>query len=106
MQSDYQHPSGQDEPNMIDRQDDDLKEQVAQLRAQLEQLRAQVDQLLRGRVKSGAADVAGRAEEAVLQARDFTRAKIEAISDDVREGPLTALLLAAGVGYIAGRIHR
>ena len=106
MQSDYQHPSGQDDPHMNDRQDDDLKEQIAQLRAQFEQLRAQVDQILRDRVTPGAADVAGRAEEAVLQARDFSQAKIEAISDDVRERPLTALLLAVGVGYIAGRIHR
>jgi ElaB/YqjD/DUF883 family membrane-anchored ribosome-binding protein len=106
MPSDHQHAGGQDDGQMNDHQDDDLKEQVAQLRAQLQQVLVQVDQMMRDHVTPGAADVAGRAEEAVLRARDFTQAKIEAVSEDIREWPLTALLLAAGVGYVAGRISR
>jgi ElaB/YqjD/DUF883 family membrane-anchored ribosome-binding protein len=102
MQSDYHSTGGIDEPT--GRPDEDLKDQIAQLRAQLSGLIAQVEQLMRDRVTPVAADVAGRAEEAALRAKDFTEAKIEALSDDVRERPLTALLLAAGVGYIAGRI--
>ena len=84
---------------------EDLAEQVAQLRAQLEALQAQVQELI-DRVGPAVSNMAGRAEEAMQQAKDFTQAKIDAISDDVRERPLTALLLVAGVGYIVGRVTR
>ena len=85
--------------------EEDLAHQVAQIRVQLDALQAQVQELI-DRVGPAVSDMAGRAEEAVKQAKDFTQAKIEAISDDVRERPLTALLLAVGVGYVAGRISR
>ena len=90
---------------MNGRAEEDLAEQVAQIRVQLEGLRAQVQDLM-DRVGPAVSDMTSRAEEAMLQAKDFTQAKIEAISDDVRERPLTALLLVAGVGYIIGRISR
>ena len=102
MEQDY-HSTGTNEMN--GRAAEDLAEQVAQLRAQLEALQAQVQELI-DRVGPAVSDMAGRAEEAMQQAKDFTHAKIEAISDDVRERPLTALLLVAGVGYIVGRVTR
>jgi ElaB/YqjD/DUF883 family membrane-anchored ribosome-binding protein len=105
MAPDYQRNGSPDAPGMNDRLDDDLREQVAQLRTELQELASQVENLLRGRFAS-VADVTNRAEEAVAQAKDVAREKIEAVADHVRERPLMALLLAAGVGYIAGRVHR
>ena len=105
MAPDYQRNGSPDAPGMSDRVDDDLGEQVAQLRAQLQELASQVENLVRGRLAS-VADVASQAEEAVLQARDVVREKIEDIADEVRERPLVALLIAAAVGYVAGRVHR
>ena len=103
MPSDYQSTRGNDEMN--GRAEEDLAEQIAQIRVQLEALQAQVQELI-DRVGPAVSDMAGRAEEVLQQAKDFTQAKIEAISDDVRERPVTALLLVAGVGYIVGRISR
>ena len=103
MESDYHSTGANNEMN--GRAAEDLAEQVAQLRAQLEALQAQVQELI-DRVGPAVSDMAGRAEEAMQQAKDFTQAKIDAISDDVRERPLTALLLVAGVGYIVGRVTR
>ena len=102
MEQDY-HSTGANEMN--GRAAEDFAEQVAQLRAQLEALQAQVQELI-DRVGPAVSNMAGRAEEAMQQAKDFTQAKIDAISDDVRERPLTALLLVAGVGYIVGRVTR
>ena len=103
MEQDYHSTGASNELN--GRAAEDLAEQVAQLRAQLEALQAQVQELI-DRVGPAVSDMAGRAEEAMQQAKDFTQAKIDAISDDVRERPLTALLLVAGVGYIVGRVTR
>ncbi len=105
MAPDYQRNGSPDAQGMNDPLDDDLREQVAQLRAQLQELASQVENLVRGRLAS-VADVASQAEEAVLQARDVAREKIEDIADEVRERPLVALLIAAAVGYVAGRVHR
>jgi ElaB/YqjD/DUF883 family membrane-anchored ribosome-binding protein len=103
MQSEYQSP---DSARLRESAQDMLREEVAQLRIQLQQLVAQVEELMLDRVAPAAADIADRAEDAVLQVRDFTRAKFEAVSDDVRERPLAALLVAAAVGYFVARITR
>jgi ElaB/YqjD/DUF883 family membrane-anchored ribosome-binding protein len=99
MQSNHEHAGGLDDPGPGDRRDDDPKEQIAQLRAQ-------VEQLMRDRVTPAVADAAGRAEEAAYQAKDYAQAKVETVTRNVRERPLTALAIAAGVGYFLGRVSR
>jgi ElaB/YqjD/DUF883 family membrane-anchored ribosome-binding protein len=77
----------------------DAKEQIAQLRRQVEQLVSE-------RVTPVLADAAGRAESAARQATDIAREQAEAVSSRVREQPLLAILIAAGAGYLVGRLFR
>ena len=88
-----------DEAGIDEQRDDDPKEEIARLRAQ-------VEQLMRDRVTPAVADAAGRAEEAAYQARDYAKARVESVARSVRERPLTALAIAAGVGYFIGRVSR
>lgn len=77
----------------------DAKEQIAQLREQVQTLMSE-------RVTPALANAAGQAEEYVRQAKDVYDDQTEMLSERVRESPIVALLLAAGVGYLAGRIFR
>lgn len=74
--------------------------------AQIARLRAQVEALMKDRVTPAVADAAGRAEAAVYGAADTMREQAEAVSGKVREQPLLAILIAAGVGYALGRVFR
>jgi ElaB/YqjD/DUF883 family membrane-anchored ribosome-binding protein len=77
----------------------DAKEQIAKLREQ-------VEALMRDRVTPALAGAAGRVEHAAWATSDMAQEQAEAISGRVREQPLIALLVAAGVGYLIGRIVR
>jgi ElaB/YqjD/DUF883 family membrane-anchored ribosome-binding protein len=63
--------------------------------AQIAYLRDQVETLMRDRVTPAVSNIAGRAEAAVHSA-----------GGSVQEHPLAAILAAAAVGYIAGRLTR
>jgi len=78
---------------------DDAKSQIAQLRKQVEQLMSE-------RVTPALADAAGRVEATARQASDLARDQAEMLSEKVRDQPLIAVLVAAGVGYLLGRIAR
>lgn len=69
---------------------------------QIAKLREQVEALMRERVTPVLADAAGRAETAM----DAVRQQAEDMSDRVREQPLIAVLVAAGVGFLLGRVIR
>jgi ElaB/YqjD/DUF883 family membrane-anchored ribosome-binding protein len=99
MPASHGHAADPDKPGIDEQRDDDPKEEVARLRAQ-------VEQLMRDRVTPAVADAAGRAEEAAYQARDYAQAKVESVARSVRERPLTALAIAAGIGYLLGRVSR
>ncbi len=77
----------------------DAKEQIAQLRSQVQTLMAE-------RVTPALANAAGTAEEYARQARDLASDQTEVLSDQVRESPIVAILIAAGAGYLLGRIAR
>lgn len=77
----------------------DAKEQIAQLRAQVQTLMSE-------RVTPALANAAGTAEEYARQARDMASDQTEMLSDQVRESPIVAILIAAGAGYLLGRIAR
>jgi len=78
---------------------DDTREQIARLREQ-------VETLMKDRVTPVVADAAGRAEAAVYGAADAVRGQAETVSTRVREQPLLAVLIAAGIGYVLGRAMR
>ena len=73
---------------------------------QIQTLRAQVEHLLSERVTPAIADVAGRAETAVQNARAITNNQVETVSAQVRSQPIIAIGIATAVGYLLGRIAR
>jgi ElaB/YqjD/DUF883 family membrane-anchored ribosome-binding protein len=73
---------------------------------QIARLREQVETLMRDRVTPAVTDAAGRAESAMHAAADTVRGQTEMVTSKVREQPLLALLIAAGVGYVLGRATR
>ena len=75
-------------------------------KAQIAQLRDQVQNLISERVTPALANAAGTAEGYARQARDMASDQTEMLSDQVRESPLAAIMIAAGVGYLLGRIAR
>lgn len=77
----------------------DAKEQIAQLRDQVQTLMSE-------RVTPALANAAGHAEEYARQAKDMASDQAEMLSDKVRESPVVAILIAAGAGYLLGRIAR
>jgi ElaB/YqjD/DUF883 family membrane-anchored ribosome-binding protein len=87
-------------------QTDQAKHKLDDATAQIARLREQVEALMKERVTPAVADIAGRAEQAVYGATSAARDQAEAISSRVRDQPLLALLIAAGVGYIIGRATR
>jgi ElaB/YqjD/DUF883 family membrane-anchored ribosome-binding protein len=73
---------------------------------QIRELREQVESLVNDRVKPMLADAADRAQGAARQATGFVKDEAEVVAKQVRDRPLTALLIAAGVGYLFGRFTR
>lgn len=78
---------------------DDAKSQIAQLRQQVEHLMSE-------RVGPALAGAAGRVEQTAKQASDLAQDQAEMLSEKVRDQPLIAVAVAAGVGYLLGRIAR
>ena len=74
--------------------------------SQIARLRAQVEALMKERVTPALAEAAGRAETAVYGAAGAVRDQAEAVSGRVREAPLTAVLIAAAIGFLLGRAMR
>ena len=75
-------------------------------KAQISQLRDQVQNLMSERVTPALSSAANTAEDYARQARDMASDQADMLSDQVRESPLAAILIAAGVGYLLGRIAR
>lgn len=84
----------------------DTRGKLDDAQAQIERLRQQVEGLMKDRVTPALADYAGRAGSAVNSATDMVRDQAEVVSGQVRRQPLTALLVAAGLGWLIGRIMR
>ena len=85
---------------------DTVKDPVTDAGEQIRQLREQVEALMRERVSPILADAAGRAQDAAHQASEMVSEQAEAFSGKVREAPITSVLIAAGIGYLLGRIVR
>ena len=85
---------------------DAMSDKANDARDQIAKLREQVEVLMRDRVSPAISDAADRASSTARAAADMAQDQAEALSGHVREQPLMALLVAAGVGYLIGRIIR
>jgi len=74
--------------------------------SQIARLRDQVETLMKDRVTPAVADAAARAESAMYGAADTVRGQVENVSGRVKEQPLIAVLIAAAIGYLLGRVTR
>ncbi len=84
----------------------DTRNKLDDAQAQIARLRDQVEALMKDRVSPAVSDFAGRAEIAVHSASGVVRDQAQAVSGQVKEQPLIALLIAATVGWIIGRVMR
>ena len=83
-----------------------MSDRASDARDQIAKLREQVDYLMRDRVSPALSDAADRATTTARAAADMAHEQADALSGQVREQPLIAILVAAGVGYLVGRIIR
>ena len=61
---------------------------------------------MKDRVSPAVADLAGRAESAANTASSAVRDQARVMSGRVKEQPLIAVVIAAAVGWIIGRVMR
>jgi ElaB/YqjD/DUF883 family membrane-anchored ribosome-binding protein len=85
---------------------DDARGKMEDATAQIARLREQVETLMKERVTPAVADMAGRAQAAASGAQSMVRDQAEVVSTQVRQQPLMAILVAAGVGWLIGRVLR
>lgn len=85
---------------------EETKGKMEDATAQIARLREQVEVLMKERITPAVAEVAGRAESAMYGAAGVVRDQAEAMSGRVREAPLSAVLIAAALGFVVGRAMR
>ncbi len=85
---------------------DNLNQSAQDAKEQIAQLRAQVQSLMNERVTPALSQAADTAQQYAQQAKDIYEDQTEMLSERVRESPMVAILIAAGVGYLLGRIFR
>ena len=85
---------------------DNLNQATQDAKEQIAQLREQVQTLMNERVTPALSQAADTAQQYASQAREMYEDQTEMLSERVRESPILAVLIAAGVGYIVGRIAR
>ena len=73
--------------------------------AQIARLREQVETLMREKTAQ-VVEGSERVQAAAHEAADAMRDRADALADTVRERPLVAVLIAAAVGYLIGRVAR
>ena len=84
----------------------DARGKLDDAQAQIARLREQVEALMKDRVTPAVADFAGRAEAAVSNASGVVRDQAQAVSGRVKSQPMVAVLIAAAVGWVLGRLMR
>jgi ElaB/YqjD/DUF883 family membrane-anchored ribosome-binding protein len=84
----------------------DTHGKIEDAQAQIVRLREQVEALMKERVTPAVAGFAGRAESAVHSASDVVRDQAKVVSGRVKDQPLTAILIAAAIGWVIGRAMR
>ena len=83
-----------------------LGQAEATVHDQISQLRAQVEKLISERAAPYIADVAGKAEDVARRGYDVARENVDAMSNRVKDQPLTAVLVAGVAGFLIARLFR
>lgn len=86
--------------NMSDR----MSEAQADAQEQIRQLREQVGALMRERAGPSMTEAASRARGYAKQAREAAESRTEAFSQQIRDMPIAAVLIAAASGFLVGRL--
>lgn len=73
---------------------------------QIDTLKTQLEQLLKDRINPALLDVAGKADQAVANARGITDVQLQNAEARVRARPIAAVLISAVIGFIAGRVSK
>ena len=73
---------------------------------QISRLREQVESMMKDRVTPAVSDFAGRAGDVVHTASQTARQQADMVAGQVKGRPLTAILLAAAIGWVLGRAMR
>lgn len=76
------------------------------IRSQLDELRAQIAGLLDEKVAPKLAEARDEAESVARQARDAASCQAAALGREIRDRPFTAVLVAAAIGALIGRLSR
>ena len=84
----------------------DTRGKLDDAQAQIARLREQVESLMKDRVTPAVSDFAGRAESALHSASGTVRDQAQVVSGQVKDRPLIAIMIAAAVGWIVGRVMR
>jgi ElaB/YqjD/DUF883 family membrane-anchored ribosome-binding protein len=84
----------------------DARGRLDDAQAQISRLRDQVETLMKDRVSPAVQDFRGRAESAAHSAGAVVRDQAQVVSGRVREQPMIAILIAAALGWIIGRVMR
>lgn len=84
----------------------DARSKLDDAQAQIVRLREQVEALMKDRVSPAMSDFAGRAESAVHSASGAVRDQAQVVSGRVKDQPLIAIMIAAAVGWVIGRVMR
>jgi len=74
--------------------------------SQISRLREQVETLMRERVAPAVGNATERMGAAAQDAQDAVRERADALAGQVRDRPLTSILIAAALGYLIGRVGR
>jgi ElaB/YqjD/DUF883 family membrane-anchored ribosome-binding protein len=74
--------------------------------AQIRQLRAQLDALMAERIRPAIEAATEGATEGLHRAGAVAEKEIEALSNQVRNRPITSVLVAAAIGYVVARLLR
>jgi hypothetical protein len=85
---------------------DDARAKMEDANAQIARLRDQVETLMKDRVNPAMAGFADRAGSAMTGASGVMKDQAQVVSGKVREQPLIAILIAAGIGWALGRVMR
>jgi ElaB/YqjD/DUF883 family membrane-anchored ribosome-binding protein len=82
------------------------KPETTSVRDEIAELRRHVEKLLSERVEPQLAHAADTARTAAQAAGNVVKSDVEAILQQVRAHPVAALAIAAGLGFLVGRVWR
>ncbi len=85
---------------------DTIRPEANDTMAQIARLRDQVETLLREKAMPAVESMTACAEATAHEAAEWSRQQADSVRATVRGQPLAAILIAAAVGFVLGRVAR